>query len=330
MVVASVFRDRNTGMLIPLILGVIVSGLVFGVRLADARTMTGERRIETKSARISALLKSLPVGTALIAFLVFGIVAWSFSQSNAYQADKASQMLKADSFRNILTVGENSVLRGALPLALRTRNALERYGEHAAAEQISNLIHEAVQTFAQTPSRYHERYRNPDYQPPDIGAIAHALKVAGRPDELAHLLEIAREQLMKASALSMIAAARAEGSFGSKEKAVNILRSVLTKLRQQDWFERSSLVHAFFELGHVDTAKELLIKLTTDITEQSANDPISLIWLDRLSPEIGDILWRTGLWNELPQWRGELSEVLAVAIEGMCRRGEREAAIVLI
>src|SRR5437667_11994232 len=56
-VAGDVFDERETGMLIPLLFGVIAGGLVLGIYLADARTRTGERQV--KASRASRILKSL-------------------------------------------------------------------------------------------------------------------------------------------------------------------------------------------------------------------------------------------------------------------------------
>lgn len=331
-VAGNVFGERDMGMLVPLIFGVATGGLLLGMRLADVRTMTGEQPGGVRGSRLSVFLKSPTVRGALVVTFVFGVAASSIGFRDSYQVNQAFEALQVDTFRGLLAVGTDNidivVAGAALPLALRVRNALERRKKHAAADQISSLIREGVQTFAQTPSRHYERYRNPGYQPPDIGDIARTLKEFGRPEELALLFAVAREHLTEADALSSIAVARAEGSFGSREESANDLQRAMTKIKSQDWFERSLLAQGFFELGRVDTATALLRKLGADIEASSPGESTGL-GVD-LAPESGDGLWRTGTWNELPKWREGLGEVIAVAIEGMCRRGEQEPAVRLI
>lgn len=326
--VADVFAERETGMLIPLIVGVIAGGLLFGVRLADARMATEVRRAGAKADRVFSIPKSHLVGRVLIAALVSAIVAWSFSLRDAYQIAAASRALDIDTLRPLLFAGEENIHGSALTLALRARNALERRGEHGAAEQFVPMVRDAIQNFARS-LQYYDRHSSPGYRPPDISEIAQTLNDFGRPQELAHLFEIARGQLKDADALSTIAAARAERTFGSKEMAADALRSAVTKVKPLDWFERSLLAQAFFELGHVDVAKDMLRKLSADITERFSRGS-TMFLSDALAPESGDSLWRTGLWNELPEWREQLSDVLATAIEGMCRRGELESAALQI
>lgn len=334
-VAANVFGERETGMLIPLIFSAGIGGLLLGVRLADGRTMTGTQAVAVRASRFSVLLKNAIVRRVLVAIFITWIAVWGLGLKDSIQVTQALNALQPDSFRSVLTVGGENINRealgAALPIALRTRNALERLGEHDAVEQISTLIRKTIETFAQTPSWFYERFRNPGYQPPDIGDIARTLKDVGRPDELALLFAVVHEHQNEAGALNTIVAARADSAFGSKEEAAVALQRVMAKIDSQDWFERSLLAQAFFELGRVDTATDLLRKLAADIDAQVARSPDRLIGLhDALAPESGDSLWRTGVWNELPRWREELGDVIAVAIEGMCRRGEREPATALL
>jgi len=340
-VAATVLEERDTRMLVPLIAAAGFGGLLFGVRLADARTMTGEPPAEVRANRFSVLLKSTNVRRALVVILILGIAVWGLSLRDSHQVTQASYALQADSLRGVLEVGEGNhdrmVLGAALPIALRTRNALDRLREHEAAEQISILIHKTIETFAQKPSWYYERSKGVGYEPPDIGDIARSLKDMGRPDELALLFAVARQHLNEAASLSAIAAARAESAFGSKEEAAVALQRVMAEIYSRDRFEspdrfeRSLLAQAFFELGRVDTATDLLRSLGADIDAQGARNRVVLSsLLSQFAPESGDSLWRTGVWNELPKWREQLGYVMAVAIEGMCRRGEGEPAVSLI
>jgi Flp pilus assembly protein TadD len=326
-VVANMFDERDTGILIPLIVGASVGGLLFGIRLADTRTMTGTE--EMKAGRISKLLKSGPVGPVLATAVVLALIVWTFTLLDVSQLAKASDALNPDAFRPWLLSDDNSsnvVYGDTLPIALRARRALEQRGEQAAAREMSDFIGQALQAYAETPSRYYERYRNPGYRPPEISQIARDLKEFGRSKELAGFLQTIRDHLSKADNLEIIAAVRAEAAYGSREHAESILRSATLRVGQQDWFTRSLLAHAYFELGDVDTAKSLFRKLGADISGSAPHIGLN----DQLAPESGDALWSTGVWNELPAWRDELGELLATAIEGMCRRGEREPALMLM
>jgi hypothetical protein len=335
-IVANNDPRATAGMLIPLILGVLAGGLLLGVRLADAQTIMPEGGGAPATATagwLGWLWKILPAGRTITALLVLGIAVWSFSLRDKYETADATRVLSVDNFRSLLTNGndsKDSAVRGmAISLALRTRSALERHGEPAAAEKMSSFIHETVEDFARTPWRWFENYDPLGKKSLDIGDIAQTLKSEGQPDELVHFLEAVHDHLKEADDASKIAAARTEIAFGSPERAEEVLRSVSIKDGPQNWGDRSLLAKAFFELGHGDIAKEMLRKLGNEIIADYIKNADLPRMPDERVAQIGNILVRTGLWNELPKLREE-GGVLASAIEEMCRRGERANAVAFI
>ena len=333
---AGVFDNRDTGMLIPLIAGVSIAGLGLGIRVADARMRGFAQQPAARSGRVSAVLRRFPVPTMVSLAVILGIVSWSWMLRDQYQVDAAVEVLGADSFRGLLTGGtENmdAVVEGrVLPLALRTRNALVLLHKDTGAAELSRVIGLAVDSFAAVPGRYYNRYRALGLQTPDLADVAGMLKDYGQPGELTHFLDAVAGSLSRASSLDVIAAARMEAAVGSKARAAEFLHTASVKMdTDDDWFTRSLLARAFYEVGEIDSAKSTLRKLGAEITTLSSRERGIVIGVsDRLAPESGLTLLATGVWNELPAWREELGEPLADAIEDLCRRGVRDSVVMLI